>query len=766
MPPCAICKRTISSNSREAPPPDRSWLRDAIEHAGLPFPANQGDTRELFRHVCAARDTPALASLIASMGISDFRAAGINRFAWLEHIAPDLEDLREVWLKPSIRVCSVHFPPKAKKQRARDVHPSLFTATDGGASSSEHAAAAAHRLLLQGKLVAFKETLTKAQQAANTLSSLLDELLVLEADVPLSKCRKQHQDFQGTMSRVVARGLRFFKHENVARASTFASATFTSLLDSLPTSAFHQDERISMQAERLALASGNLRTLRSSRLASSNIPVDDFRSLFGFPALQVVEAYLDLLNMHAAWTRVPLFRSRKQFCDLLDAGSYDDARMSSRALSQLDSFLLTLYLLRTGVPFRNAAFFFNISRSTAQRVFSTTVIFLYIAMQERQLFLDSNPTPPQFVTHVFNRPAAFEDLPEVFMILDATEFGVQAFSDLKVRRTSYSQYKSKLTIKVLVCVSEYGHISFVSRGYLGTISDNFITDVTNVLLRVPEETAIMADKGFTIAYQAAEHKLFLYTPPRVKNHRATDLATNLCRLVARRRVHVEIAIGQMRTWRYLSKPVKVTQIDLFSALIRIIGHLTNATCKSFAPRGSFSPAPRTPSSDMDVEDDAYHDFADDAHLDTFSGADAPPDDLAAHDFPNDGEDDVSNDGVHSQATHAVVADAESGSEPQNDDDEINDIHSLDELAAFFSERLSIGPDTIAQGSPEQPCQSPTQSHVSAVQPSQPNLPDDPAGPFSQEAIETMCSAIAANLRSLQHTVKEMQIFDSSSDDEQ
>lgn len=47
----------------------------------------------------------------------------------------------------------------------------------------------------------------------------------------------------------------------------------------------------------------------------------------------------------------------------------------------------------------------------------------------------------------------------------------------------------------------------------------------------------------------------------------------------------ENAIGKMRTWKFLTHPVRVHQLDMFSALLRVIMVLTNLTSCASAPTG-------------------------------------------------------------------------------------------------------------------------------------------------------------------------------------
>eukprot|EP00050_Salpingoeca_kvevrii_P001761 m.178427 g.178427 ORF g.178427 m.178427 type:complete len:785 (+) comp10450_c0_seq1:1494-3848(+) len=734
---CSICSKRPVAGSRSPPTPSKEWLKTALAATGVPLPSNPRDTRELFRQLTQHRHVPAVAAYVNQMDLNDFLHASRDRAEWLQLIYPSLSALRESWLDDNIRVCAVHVTAPAAQSKRRSARPSLLHP-----GQSSDAAAALDAALSSGqqrkqRLDAFEKALTKAEEALSSLRTSFLELTHI--DVPRSAFRTKRRALETSFSRVLSDALVFFRHEDPSKASSFCRTAFCSVSEAVPSVSFVSDSTICFQAERIALASGHVRTLRASRLASSDIQPDVFKSLFGFLGLDLVEAFLDILNQFAIWELLPVFRTRRQLSDQVSARAVPEAHLSRRKLSQLDSILLALFVLRTGVSFRNAAFFFNVSRASAQRAFSTAIIWLYIAMQQMQKFVDEEPAPPESHTHIFRRASPFADLPEVFMILDATEFGVQAFDDLKARRTTYSNYKHKLTIKVLVCLSEIGHISFVSRGYAGNISDNYITDVSNALLRVPRNSACMVDKGFTIAHLAAQHDLHLYTPPRVKDKRLSALGVNLCQLIARRRVQVEIAIGQMRTWRFLCKPVKTSQIDLFSAIIRIIGHLTNATCRPFVPRDSFIPMAEVSSAgdmaqvqDQEVmaaqggevavdEDELVSDVSDFEDLD-------PPEMEGAYD-----------DHAESYLDESVVNDDEAHDE--NEDERQS--KDLDELTLALSDLvLEPEPPTIVQD----------------VQEPEPQSYDD-------DTLVRMCSAITSSLERVGAKFDNVQLFVSDDDSE-
>ena len=72
-------------------------------------------------------------------------------------------------------------------------------------------------------------------------------------------------------------------------------------------------------------------------------------------------------------------------------------------------------------------------------------------------------------------PASFkEQYPNTKLIIDATEFGIEHSSSLVSQSTTFSSYKNKNTVKILVGIMPSGGIVFISPTYEGSISDKKI----------------------------------------------------------------------------------------------------------------------------------------------------------------------------------------------------------------------------------------------------------------------------------------------------
>ena len=56
----------------------------------------------------------------------------------------------------------------------------------------------------------------------------------------------------------------------------------------------------------------------------------------------------------------------------------------------------------------------------------------------------------------------------------------------------YSNYKSKTTSKVLICVTPSGTVSFVSEIYGGCASDRYITETCRIMEKINPGDTLMA----------------------------------------------------------------------------------------------------------------------------------------------------------------------------------------------------------------------------------------------------------------------------------
>ena len=202
-----------------------------------------------------------------------------------------------------------------------------------------------------------------------------------------------------------------------------------------------------------------------------------------------------------------------------------------RALDPLNEFFLTVIRLRLGLMEADMADRFGISQSLVSVIFNTWLSLLYRHLSSL-IFWPSRETVQKYMPLVFSRSEAYGN---TRIIIDATELFIQKPSDLSLQSVTWSNYKSRNTLKGLVGICPFGGVTFVSDLWAGSISDNELTLKCGLL---ESGDNVMADKGFTIDEQLHSRGVTLNIPPFMKDGKLTAHDVKLTREIATLRIHV------------------------------------------------------------------------------------------------------------------------------------------------------------------------------------------------------------------------------------
>ena len=255
-------------------------------------------------------------------------------------------------------------------------------------------------------------------------------------------------------------------------------------------------------------------------------------------------------------------------------GTKPDARKRHRStkLTPMDQLFMTLVKLRLDLKFVDLAFRFNISTGLVSRYFNTWICFLYHHLKE----IDWMPSTKQVEGTL---PSAFrEKYPSTYCIIDGSEIFMETPSDLHMQSSTWSNYKHHNTVKFLIGCTPNGCISFISPLYVGSISDVELTRVSGLLTHLEDKPGIsvMADRGFTIKDILNDIGVKLNVPPFMEGRKQLppeEISEG--RKIASVRIHVERAIGRMKSFSILKHTIPITLAGLSNQIVCVCAYLSN-----------------------------------------------------------------------------------------------------------------------------------------------------------------------------------------------
>ena len=182
---------------------------------------------------------------------------------------------------------------------------------------------------------------------------------------------------------------------------------------------------------------------------------------------------------------------------------------------------------------------------------------------------------------------------KVTAIIDCFEIFITKPSSLLAKACTWSQYKHYNTAKYLISVTPQGVISFISKGWGGRASDQYITENSGFLHNINAGDVILADRGFLIEETLGAHGASLHIPAftRGKNQLSAGEIEKK-RNIANVHIHVERVIGLVRQHYTILNATgvipkeyyqqKQDDIVLLDAIVRVCCALNNM-CEGLVP---------------------------------------------------------------------------------------------------------------------------------------------------------------------------------------
>jgi hypothetical protein len=251
---------------------------------------------------------------------------------------------------------------------------------------------------------------------------------------------------------------------------------------------------------------------------------------------------------------------------------------SVSGISVSDQFFLVLMKLRQHKTNFELSKLFCISESDVYNIFSTWIRFMSLQWGEVDIW------PPQDLVR-FYTPTDFKSkFPTTRVIIDGTECPVKKPALPLAQQSTFSSYKNRNTVKVLVGATPSGMVSYVSPAYGGSTSDRQIVERSDLPRRCDIGDSVMADKGFDVQDLFAARDVTVNIPTffRKKNQMSSKKVMH-DRKVSSKRVHIERIIGLGKTYKILTHPLNTSETALSSDIIKVCYMLCNFK-KCIVPR--------------------------------------------------------------------------------------------------------------------------------------------------------------------------------------
>lgn len=248
---------------------------------------------------------------------------------------------------------------------------------------------------------------------------------------------------------------------------------------------------------------------------------------------------------------------------------------STTVLSKFNQVLLTLIKLRLDLHFKDLAYRFKISPTTASTYFINIIDLLYKRLKSLIIW------PSRSVSNL-NIPLCFKEVfhDKTTVIIDCFEVFIEKPSSLLTQQQCWSNYKHHQTIKFLIGITPQGSICYISETWGGRASDKQIVELSGFLDNIKPGDCVLADRGFTIKDSLGILQAKLVIPAFTKKqNQLYPLEIEETRHIAHVRIHVERIIGMIKNkFNILKGTIPISMIKKDIDTINILDKIITVCC--------------------------------------------------------------------------------------------------------------------------------------------------------------------------------------------
>lgn len=158
-------------------------------------------------------------------------------------------------------------------------------------------------------------------------------------------------------------------------------------------------------------------------------------------------------------------------------------------------------------PVQLLAFLFNVSSATVSRLLLKWLVQMDTRLQDLIIWPVHDTlwkTMPECFQHSFGKKVA--------IIIDCFEIFIERPSNLRARVSTWSNYKHKNTVKILIGILPQGIVGFISAAWGGCVSDKYLTEHCGILRKLLPGDVVLADRGFDISESVGAMQAKLHIP--------------------------------------------------------------------------------------------------------------------------------------------------------------------------------------------------------------------------------------------------------------